>query len=87
MERVLVIEDEIAMRRGLEDVLWSLLNTKANMASRPVRDELAVVLRDTAGGRNLIGIGLDQDIVDCAQIDRYDVVPELDLQAWRITAR
>jgi 2-phosphosulfolactate phosphatase len=66
---------------------WSLLNTKANMASRPVHDELAVALRDTTGGRNLIGIGLDQDIVDCAQIDRYDVVPELDLQSWRITAK
>jgi 2-phosphosulfolactate phosphatase len=65
---------------------WSAVNMKANHANRPVRDELALALRDTAGGRNLIGIGLDQDIVDCAQIDRYDVVPELDLKSWRIMA-
>jgi hypothetical protein len=32
----------------------------------------------------LLGIGLDQDLVDCAQIDRLDVVPELDVRAWRI---
>jgi 2-phosphosulfolactate phosphatase len=66
---------------------WSLLNTKSRVASRPIRDELALALRDTAGGRNLIGIGLDQDIVDCAQIDRCGIVPELDLKAWRITAK
>ena len=66
---------------------WGLLNAKANRANRPICDELARALRDTAGGRNLIGIGLDQDIVDCAQIDRYSIVPELDLKAWRITAK
>lgn len=66
---------------------WSLVNMKSNKTNRPIREELALALRDTAGGRNLIGIGLDQDIVDCAQIDRYSIVPELDLKAWRIMAK
>jgi 2-phosphosulfolactate phosphatase len=80
---LITISETAAMAGGA----WNLLNTKASRANRTVRDELAIALRDTAGGRNLIGIGLDQDIVDCAQIDRYDVVPELNLQAWRITAK
>jgi 2-phosphosulfolactate phosphatase len=77
----------ISEAAAIAGAAWSLLNTKANRANRPVRDELAMAFRDTAGGRNLIGIGLDQDIVDCAQIDRYRIVPELDLTAWRITAK
>ena len=66
---------------------WSTLKSKANVKQRRIRDELALALRNTTGGRNLIGIGLDQDIVDCAQIDRYSIVPDLDLTAWRITAK
>jgi 2-phosphosulfolactate phosphatase len=77
----------ISEAAAMAGAAWSVVNRKANKANRPIRDELALALRDTAGGRNLIGIGLDQDIVDCAQIDRYDVVPELDLAAWRITAK
>ena len=30
---------------------------------------------------------MDDDLVDCAQIDRLNVVPELDVRDWRITAR
>jgi hypothetical protein len=43
-------------------------------------------MRNTPGGRNLLEIGLDQDVVDCARIDRLNVVPELDVRAWQITA-
>jgi len=50
-------------------------------------DDLAVELRTTPGGRNLLAIGMDQDLVDCARIDALAVVPELDMSAWRITAR
>jgi 2-phosphosulfolactate phosphatase len=48
-------------------------------------DDLAIELRATPGGRNLLAIGLDHDLVDCARIDALDVVPELDIPAWRIT--
>jgi hypothetical protein len=43
------------------------------------------MLRGSDGGRNLIEIGHDYDLVDCAQIDRLAVVPELDVTKWRIT--
>jgi 2-phosphosulfolactate phosphatase len=65
---------------------WHTVCAAAEAAGRPLREQLALELRDTAGGRNLLGIGLDQDLVDCAQIDRLLVVPELDVRAWRITA-
>jgi 2-phosphosulfolactate phosphatase len=65
---------------------WKSLEVKAQHEGRPVHEELVLALRETAGGRNLIGIGLDRDIVDCAQIDRLSVVPEVDLSTWRITS-
>jgi 2-phosphosulfolactate phosphatase len=43
-------------------------------------------LRETQGGRNLMRIGLEHDIDDAAQTDRFSIVPELDLATWRITA-
>jgi len=78
---------EISESAAMAGAAWSLLITKSRVSGRPIGDELALALRDTTGGRNLIGIGLDLDIVDCARIDRYGMVPELDLKAWRITAR
>jgi 2-phosphosulfolactate phosphatase len=72
---------EVAAMAGAK---WSLLKAKAQVAGRTLSEQLAIALRDTQGGRNLLGIGLDQDLVDCAQIDRLNVVPELDVQAWRI---
>lgn len=48
------------------------------------RDPLAAALRESRGGRNLIEIGQENDIDLAAQIDRFDIVPELDIAAWRI---
>lgn len=45
---------------------------------------LGIMLRDSRGGRNLIEIGQEDDIDLAAQIDKFDIVPELDLAAWRI---
>lgn len=45
---------------------------------------LGMTLRDSRGGRNLIEIGHENDIDLAAQLDRFDIVPELDLAAWRI---
>jgi 2-phosphosulfolactate phosphatase len=63
---------------------WETIAADAAALNRTLSDQLALELRDTPGGRNLLGIGLDQDLVDCAQIDRLTVVPELDVRAWRI---
>jgi 2-phosphosulfolactate phosphatase len=48
------------------------------------RDPLVAALRESRGGRNLIEIGQENDIDLAAQIDRFDIVPELDIAAWRI---
>jgi 2-phosphosulfolactate phosphatase len=45
---------------------------------------LGMMLRDSRGGRNLIDTGQENDIDLAAQIDRFDVVPELDLKSWRV---
>lgn len=44
------------------------------------------LLRASRGGRNLIDCGLDADIADCADQDRFDIVPELLLDRWEIRA-
>jgi 2-phosphosulfolactate phosphatase len=45
---------------------------------------LGIMLRDSRGGRNLIEIGQENDIDIAGQLDKFDIVPELDLAAWRI---
>jgi 2-phosphosulfolactate phosphatase len=45
---------------------------------------LGVTLRDSRGGRNLIDIGQESDIDLAAQMDRFDIVPQLDIDSWRI---
>jgi 2-phosphosulfolactate phosphatase len=47
-------------------------------------ETLALTLRDTQGGRNLIALGLEHDIAAAVQIDRFQIVPELDTKRWRI---
>jgi 2-phosphosulfolactate phosphatase len=64
---------------------WDEAIERAKSSGRSINDQLAIELRDSQGGRNLLGIGLDHDLVDCAQIDRLSVVPELDIRNWRIT--
>jgi 2-phosphosulfolactate phosphatase len=46
--------------------------------------QLALELRNSRGGRNLKALGLERDIDDAAQTDRYAIAPELDVAAWRI---
>lgn len=45
---------------------------------------LAGQLRDSVGGKNLIAIGLEDDILAAAQIDRFGSVPELDRESMCI---
>ena len=64
---------------------WANVLEKADAAGRSIREQLAIEFRDALGGRNLVEIGLDEDLVTCAQVDRLNVVPELDVREWRIT--
>ncbi len=45
---------------------------------------LAAALAESLGGRNLVELGLDKDILTAAQIDRFTIVPELDTVTFRI---
>lgn len=49
-------------------------------------DPLARALRQSRGGRNLIEIGMENDIAIAAEIDRFDLAPVLDLATMRVTA-
>jgi len=46
--------------------------------------ELSLALHDTEGGRNLMAIGLEHDIDTAAQVDHFNIVPQLDVSSWRI---
>jgi 2-phosphosulfolactate phosphatase len=59
---------------------WQELVNTAAALDRTVSAQLAVELRDTPGGKNLLAIGHDDDLVVCAQLDSRPVVPELDRQ-------
>lgn len=48
---------------------------------------LARQLRSSLGGQNLLAIGLESDILTASELDRCQVVPELDLKSFRVHAR
>ncbi len=73
----------------------SILNDQAELAADAWRsctrdltggNPLSRALRASRGGRNLIETGQENDIDLAAQIDKFDIVPELDLATWRIRA-
>jgi 2-phosphosulfolactate phosphatase len=67
--------------------VWRAAVPSGGRKPKALAAELRSALRKTQGGRNLIGIGLERDIDDAAQVDQFRVVPELDLASWRIVAR
>jgi 2-phosphosulfolactate phosphatase len=75
----------------LNDQAWLLgCDELISAPSVPKDDELrsmavAGLLRLSRGGRNLLKIGLESDIQTAAEVDRFDLIPELDLKDWRIT--
>ena len=49
------------------------------LGAEPLEPELlAAELRDSIGGRNLVAVGLEADILDAARIDRFADVPRFD---------
>lgn len=65
---------------------WQELATAARALGRTVSEQLAIELRETTGGKNLIGIGMEDDLARCAAIDTLDLVPEFDPRTGRIIA-
>lgn len=66
---------------------WQELLAGATASGRSVSDKLASVIRDTAGGRNLIEIGHGADLASCAQLDSLTVVPVWNRTTRQITLR
>jgi 2-phosphosulfolactate phosphatase len=65
----------------------SSLIERARKYGHSLKAELALQFRNTPGGCNLLDIGLEYDLTDCAQIDKLHIVPELDIANWRIRAK
>ena len=63
---------------------WQELVSIAGAIGRSVSEQLAMELRETTGGKNLLAIGHDFDLEVCAQIDTLDLVPELDSETGTI---
>jgi 2-phosphosulfolactate phosphatase len=63
---------------------WRMAVPHGARPPKALAGELSLAMRDTQGGRNLIAIGLEQDIDNAAEVDRFAIVPQLDLAAWRI---
>ncbi|MCA9229477.1 MAG: 2-phosphosulfolactate phosphatase [Planctomycetales bacterium] len=57
---------------------WQELKTLAGSVGNHVSEQLALELRSTPGGKNLLALDYDSDLVLCSQLDTLDVVPELD---------
>jgi 2-phosphosulfolactate phosphatase len=66
---------------------WQGVVELAELAERSIAEELAIALRDTTGGKNLIRGGHEADLVSCAQVDLLPVVPELNRTTRQITLR
>jgi len=66
---------------------WQELLTTARALSRTPSEQFAIELRDTLGGKNLLALGYNDDLKFSAQLDIYDVVPELDRASGQIRLR
>lgn len=93
-------ESEVSRRWVLNDsavMAWSLWRKKvadvAQGGTDPadqhgaVCERLALAMRDTQGGRNLVSLGYDSDIGLCSQLDQFRIIPKLDRQKNCLTAK
>ncbi len=67
-----------------ENWIASLPVPMATGAERLPPPLLADQLRKSLAGQKLVAIGMEDDIYAAAQLDRFDLVPELDTQSFRI---
>ena len=63
---------------------WRSVEAAAAAHGQSLIERLAVELRETHGGRNLLGIGHDRDLEVAAQIDKFSIVPQFDSQRGEI---
>jgi 2-phosphosulfolactate phosphatase len=66
--------------------LWrhTLEIVRASAAHPPKPEPLAKILRRSLGGKNLVSLDLDRDVLAAAQIDRFAIVPQFNPETARI---
>jgi 2-phosphosulfolactate phosphatase len=74
------INDQARIARDV----WRQAMSGIRLTDPAAREQLAAALRETQGGLNLTSIGLERDIPDAADIDRYQIVPQYDARSGRI---
>lgn len=80
-----LVDDLVPRRRWQTNDQADIAVGAWRTAVRTLTDRpLGLTLRESKGGRNLIDIGQESDVDLAAQIDKFDLVPELDLATWRI---
>ncbi len=65
---------------------WEELLNTAKALGRTSSEQLGLELRNTPGGKNLLKIGMEEDLDLCSRIDTHTLVPEYDLILKRIEA-
>lgn len=66
---------------------WQELLTAAHVHGYSPSDQLALELRTTPGGKNLLAIGCDDDLYVCSRIDTLDILPVWDSATGEIMLR
>ena len=76
------------LNQATESVLgeWREMMTTARVLGRSLEVQLALELEETQGGKNLLAIGMDEDLTLCSAIDKLGLVPEYDPATGAITA-
>lgn len=99
VDELIASESEVSRRWVLNDsavMAWSLWRKKVADVAQGGTDPadqhgavcecLALAMRDTQGGRNLVSLGYDSDIGLCSQLDQFRIIPKLDRQKNCLTA-
>ncbi len=70
----------------LNDQAKLALQSWRSLGPCPTQDTLSKALRSSRGGRNLIRLGRDEDIYFVAEIDKFPILVELEIEQWAIRA-
>jgi 2-phosphosulfolactate phosphatase len=81
-EQMLTLNADLELKDSAEISLSHWRSTQQKIRSDNC--QLADFMRVARGGKNLVRIGLDHDIVFSSQIDTIPIVPALDIKTWTI---
>ena len=71
---------------GNDSAAISLAAWQQICRQQPGAEGLLAALRESQGARELLQLGLDDDLQFAADLDRFDATPRLDTHCWRIEA-